>query len=793
MSADTKPRSARTVITGLGAVTCLGAGIDAFWQAVQEGRHGFSPIRLFSTDAHRTGVAAGISQLPELALRRLDDTVLSRADRLALAAALEAMGQAGLVDPATAKTLFPQRTGIIVGTAAGAILGLECFFRKSAFGEPVDSPRSLLSSFCLSALATNIARELNIEGPRMTLATVCSSSALALAAAHELLLMQDIDHVLVVGAETLSEVSHAGFNSLRSVAPLRCQPFDANRKGLILGEGAGAMVLERQEAAGRRSAAVLARFEGYGLMTDLHHFTAPQPEGRAIAQTMQQALQNASIEPAQISYINAHGTGTILNDAAEVRGIKLAFGSHAGSLPVSSTKSMIGHQMGAAGILEGIVTVLSLRDGLIPPTANIETPDPECLLDFVPGSARPYQPGYGLSNSFAFGGSNISIVFGKHAGSREKFSLAASAPEISPVITGIGIASPLGIGKNAFRQSLAEGRSCLSSLESFGEPWTAFQGGVIDADAIREKIPSGIRRLQNRQALFLYCSFKEALEDAGFNAADSSNMLMTYGSAFGCSGNVHRFYTQLLREGPKTTSPLEFGMSVTNAPPAIMAREFGLHCPLWVFAGDEASWEISLNWAALFIRRGMADQAIICAAEEISDSVLAIHDCLGMLASPGRPGLRLGEGALSMVIESDSRARLRSARIYGTLEGLATVQTSVCGPQDYPDGPDTLEQAAASCLEKARESNTDLFYVGAANGTLRLAASDTAAFKAIEKRWPGSTIRKEYRACFGESGIAGGLGLAAALLDPQLPSASRGLIFTCARGGVTAATLVKRA
>jgi 3-oxoacyl-[acyl-carrier-protein] synthase II len=789
---DTARRSAPAVITGLGAVTCLGNGIDAFWQAVQEGRHGFSPIRLFSTEAHRTGIAAGVSELPALGLRRLEDSVLARADRLALAAAFEAMGEAGLVDPATGKALFPKRTGIIVGTAAGAILGLESFFRKSTLGEPVEAPLGLLSSFCLSALATNIACELDIEGPRMTLATVCSSSALALAAARELLRMQDIDHVLVVGAETLSEVSHAGFNSLRSVAPRLCQPFDANRKGLILGEGAGAMVLERPDAAARRGAAALAFFEGYSLMTDLHHFTAPQPEGRAIAQTMQQALQQASVDPALISYINAHGTGTMLNDAAEARGIRLAFGSHAAGIPVSSTKSMIGHQMGAAGILEGIVTVLSLRHGVIPPTANLETPDPECLLDCVPGTARSYTPGYALSNSFAFGGSNISIVFGKHARSGEKFLKRTSAPEQCQVITGIGIASPLGIGKKAFRQSLAEGETCLSSLAGFGEPWAAFQGGVIDAEAMRALVPSGIRRLQNRQSMFLYCAFKEALEEAGLNAADGSSMLMAYGSAFGCSGNVHRFYTQLLREGPKTVSPIEFGMSVTNAPAAIMAQEFGLQCPLWVFVGDEASWELSLNWAAQFIRSGMADQAIVCAAEEISDSVLAIHDSLGLLASSGRPGLRLGEGALCMVIESEARARARSARIYGTLEGLATVQTSVCGPQDFPDGPAALDHASACCMEKASKSTADLFYVSAANGTPQVAAADTGAFSSIKKLWQGRTIRKKYWPLFGESGITGGLGLAAVLLDLQLPPASRGLILTCARGGVTAATLVRR-
>ncbi|MCP4666238.1 MAG: beta-ketoacyl-[acyl-carrier-protein] synthase family protein, partial [Deltaproteobacteria bacterium] len=271
----------------------------------------------------------------------------------------------------------------------------------------------LLSSFCLSAMATNLAREFVITGPRMTIATVCSSSGLALAAAKELLEAEDLDAVLVVGTETLSEVTLAGFNSLRSVDPEQCRPFDLNRKGLVLGEGAGAMILERPASVKARGVPSIARLKGYGLTTDLHHFTAPQPQGEAIAETIGLALDETCVDPGEIAYVNAHGTATPLNDAAETRGLKTALGPQASHIAVSSIKSMIGHTLGAASVLEAIATVLSVSRGLVPPTANLETPDPECDLDYVPGSARRLDIPYALSNSFAFGGSNISLVFSR--------------------------------------------------------------------------------------------------------------------------------------------------------------------------------------------------------------------------------------------------------------------------------------------------------------------------------------------------------------------------------------------
>jgi len=625
----------------------------------------------------------------------------------------------------------------------------------------------------------------------MTIATVCSSSGLALAAAKELLETEDLDHVLVIGAETLSEVIHAGFNSLRSVAPERCQPFDLNRKGLVLGEGAGAMVLERSASARRREVPSVAFLRGYGLTTDLYHFTAPQPEGHAIAETILQGLADAAVDPAEIDYVNAHGTATPLNDVAETRGLKTALGSHAYNIPISSVKSMIGHGMGAASILEAIATALSLDRGLIPPTSNLETPDPDCDLDYISEGARRCQLRWAISNSFAFGGSNISLIFSRNPGEGSLKKRPISEPSRVPVITGVGVVTPIGVGRDAFIQAMGEGRSGLVPLETMGHEWAAFRGGLVDLSSVRERIPVTIRRRLNRQASFLFVSLKEAMEDAGLTPTREGRMAMTYGSAFGCSSNVHRFYSQLLADGPSFTSPQEFNMSVTNAPAALVAQEFGLRGPIWVLVADEASWELSLHWAAKLIQEGKADQVAVSAAEEISESILVIHHELGLLESEECSGLVLGEGAVSMVLESNRAASDRGAHVYGTLIGWNTVQDSFCGPIDYSSRGEPLLTAASTCLKGIRDKKGDLLCVSPENGNKTLEMAASGVFRGLHDFWPGNLTRVSFRSRFGESGISGGLGLAAAVLDQKLIPPAHVLVITSARGGTNTASLVQ--
>jgi 3-oxoacyl-[acyl-carrier-protein] synthase II len=550
------------------------------------------------------------------------------------------------------------------------------------------------------------------------------------------------------------------------------------------------MILERSTSVKARGVPSIARLRGYGLTTDLHHFTAPQPQGDAIAETIGQALAETSVDPAEVPYVNAHGTATPLNDAAETRGLKRALGPQARNIAVSSIKSMIGHTLGAASVLEAIATVMSVARGLAPPTANLETPDPECDLDYVPNSSRRLEIPCALSNSFAFGGSNISLVFSRSPAEESSDKPQLRGPLNTPVITGIGPVTPIGVGLEAFKKGLVAGRSGLCSLEPVGAEWAAFQGGLVDISLVREKIPGSIRRRLNRQASFLFVSVEEAMADAGLDLGQEGKRAFVYGSAFGCSGNVHRFYSQLLADGPKFTSPQEFNMSVTNAPPALVAQNLGLHGPIWVFVADEASWDHALHWGAMLIQQGRADQVLVSAAEEVSESIVAIHQELGLLEGEAGKGLVLGEGAVSMVIESQRAALERGARIYGSLIAWNTHQDPECGPVEYSMRRRALLEAASKCLHAVKDREGTILCMTPENGIEAVEMLISEVLKGLDDLYPEKISRVSFLSPFGVSGLSGGLGLAVALLDKNSTPYTYALVLTSARGGINAASLV---
>lgn len=766
------------VVTGLGAVTPLGLGTARLWQGLMAGRDAFGPIDLFSTAGHRTTVGAQVRELPAATTRRLDEGLLSRPDVMALAACREALAAAGLLGPDDAVTAA---MGLCLGTAAGGILGLEDFFRARSRGEPHDAP-ALLTSFALSALASNLAREFCIDGPRATLATVCSSSGAAMAHALELLRTGEADRVLVAGAESLSRVTHAGFNCLRSVDPTCCRPFDADRQGLVLGEGAGALVLETRRSAAARGATPLATFAGYGFTTDTHHFTAPDPDGLAVTDTLTRALADAGVAPADIGYVNAHGTGTALNDTAECQGIRRAL-AQAPQLLVSSSKSMLGHLLGAASAVEAVITVLALDAGLAPPTAHLRTPCPECAdLDLVPDRPKPFAGRAAISNSLAFGGSNVSLLFT----APDRVAAGRTMPPTSDeavVITGLGLVTPCGIGREAVAQAVAQAQSGVVSLETFGAEWREQRGGLVDFPDVRTRLAPARRRHLNRVGTFLEVAAKQALTDAGL-AGQAGNLTMAFGSAFGCSGSVSEFYAQMLQNGPTLAPPLAFMLSVANAPAALTAQGLDMHRPVWVYVADEASFDLALASAVRLLRSGRADGGVlVAAADELGDAILAIHKGLGFLGN----GLELGEGAVCLVLETETAARARGLRPYAVVEATATSQDVSCGPCDFSGDAGRLVDLAAACLADAAEPDRPVTVAAPGNGLPGAEATSRAVLAALADRRPDLTAWTPRR-LFGESGLASGLALVGGLLRPE---ASRVLTLTNARGGLCSAVLAR--
>ncbi|MFO7292015.1 MAG: beta-ketoacyl-ACP synthase II [Actinomycetes bacterium] len=415
MSSDRR----RVVVTGMGAITPIGIGVGPFWDSLVAGRSGAGPVTLFDASQHRTRIAAEVSDYDPT--EYFDTRELRRLDRYTqffLVAVREALSQAGLSfeedDPAAA------RAGVIAGAGFG---GMQSFI------DEIDTLRQRgpdrVSPTGIPKIIPNIAAgiasiEHHLLGPVTCVVTACSASANAIGDAAELIRRGAADVMVAGGAEAgITDYAMAGFAQARAMTtrndePERAsRPFDKDRDGFLMGEGGGALVLESLEHAQARGAEILAEVTGYGMSADAYHITLPRPGGQGAARAMTLALQDARISPDEVSYINAHGTSTPANDATETAAIHIAFGEAAAAVPVSSTKSMTGHVLGGAGAVEAIACIQAIRHGVLPPTINYETPDPECDLDYVPNEAREAEVVHAVSNSFGFGGHNVSLVFSR--------------------------------------------------------------------------------------------------------------------------------------------------------------------------------------------------------------------------------------------------------------------------------------------------------------------------------------------------------------------------------------------
>ncbi len=399
----------RVVVTGIGAVTSIGSTVSEFWRNLLAGACGIRPLSLFDASAYRTQTAAEVTEIPDGFLSAAEKRRMSRADRMGLAAAEEALSQSGL-DPARED---PTRIGVILGGGTSGLLDSEEVYAAWLRGQRGRPSRVL--NHLPDAITDRIAQRFGLEGLKSTITTACSSAANAMGYAYDAIVAGLADAVVTGGSDVLARLTYGGFNSLRSVDPDPCRPFDRERRGLSIGEAAGILVFEEEERARRRGAPILGEFLGYGVTSDAFHMTAPDPSGSAGARTIRTALDGAGVDPGAVDYVNAHGTATPQNDSAETAALKAALGDRAREIPVSSIKSMIGHCLCASGAIEAIATVLTVREGRVPPTIHYENPDPECDLDYVPNEAREQPVSVALSNSFAFGGNSSVVVIGRHS------------------------------------------------------------------------------------------------------------------------------------------------------------------------------------------------------------------------------------------------------------------------------------------------------------------------------------------------------------------------------------------
>jgi 3-oxoacyl-[acyl-carrier-protein] synthase II len=410
----------RVVVTGVGLLSSVGIGTEETWQSIREARNGISKIEQFDASEFTTRIAGEVKEFdPQRYVERKEIKKMGRFIQFAIAASEFALTQAAFqVNPDIA-----ERTGVYIGSGIG---GFEVIEREHK--TLLEKGPGRISPFFIPATIVNLASgyvsiRTGAKGPNSATATACTTSAHSIGDSYKIIQRDDADVMICGGAEAcITPMGVGGFAAMRALSQRNddpahaSRPWDKERDGFIVGEGAGILVLEELEFAKRRGATILAEIVGYGMSADAFHITSPSQDGDGAFRVMRNAMKDAGLQPEQIDYVNAHGTSTELGDKIETLALKRAFCDHAYKMAVSSTKSMTGHLLGGAGGLEAGITVLAIRDQIAPPTINLEFPDPECDLDYVPNQARPMKIDFALTNSFGFGGTNGCLIFKKFAG-----------------------------------------------------------------------------------------------------------------------------------------------------------------------------------------------------------------------------------------------------------------------------------------------------------------------------------------------------------------------------------------
>ena len=407
--------SRRVVVTGVGLLCGVGIGTEEVWKALCAGQSGIAPITLFDASQHPCRFAGEVKNFDPLQyVEKKELKKMGRFILFALAASDFAMKHSGLALVGE----LAERTGVYIGSGIGGFDVIEREHSELLAGGPRKISPFFIPATIVNLAAGQVSIRTGAKGPNSATATACSASAHAVGDSYKIIARGDADAMIAGGTEAaITPMGVGGFTSMRALStrndqPQRAsRPFDADRDGFVIGEGAGILILEALEVAQRRNARILAEVVGYGMGGDAFHITQPAEDGEGAYRVMAATLKDAGVRPEEINYINAHGTSTPIGDKIETAAVKRLFGAHAKKVPVSSTKSMTGHLLGGAGGLEAGISVLALRDQILPPTINYEKPDPDCDLDYVPNQARKAELRYALSNSFGFGGTNAALLF----------------------------------------------------------------------------------------------------------------------------------------------------------------------------------------------------------------------------------------------------------------------------------------------------------------------------------------------------------------------------------------------
>jgi len=729
--ANNSKQRQRVVVTGMGAITSQGNSLEEFWEGVSSGRVAIRDVRHMPMDGYRTRLGGEVEDpaAPEHSYLN-PDGFHDRAIDFTIKAAEEAMRNCGVpVGPIPA-----ERWGVVIGTCnAGLLAGEEWHMRRKR-GERPDPRLVLLVP--PQAMAEALSGAFGLRGPVLSVDTACAASANAIGYAGELVRSGQADAVLTGGADAFSDILYAGFNSLESLSPEPAAPYSRDRKGLSLGEGSGMLVLMREDLARQHGAPVLAEILGYGLSADGYHPTAPHPEGRGAARAIQTALAQGGVAPDEVRYVNSHGTGTAKNDPAETAATKVGLGEDAArGAAVSSTKSMIGHLLGGAGAIEAISTVKTLEQQLAPPTANYTEPDPECDLDYITEGPREMAIDIAVSNNFAFGGANASIVFAR-AGSR---SQGPPQPQLDRVVvTGLGVLTPAGTDVDALWEAYSAGRDCTTMEDGVRIGRVDFSPGDFLGPKERKRV--------DRLGLFSIIASRLALADAALELSDENRTRVgaILGTGVGPMESMEGFAVGVIEEGSGGANPAVFPNTVYNAAGGQVAIKVGALGSASTVTAGHAAGASSLCYGCDLAATDHADAVLCLGADSLTDTVITAYRELGVLAGGASPtdggagtshgagshGMALAEAGVAVLVERLGAARERGARIHGEVLGYAVTSDARGIGRIDPEG-EGLERAMRLALECAGVNASELAAVWASR--CGLAIADEAEARAIER------------------------------------------------------------
>ncbi len=696
----------RVAVTGMGVVSSAGKNLAAFTHSISRGLKCFSRISDPSSSHVKDPFCGVVRDFDERTIRETYN--LPRLDRfhlLAAAAAAEALSHAGIVSLKSQSgdaSGLSKNTGVIVGTCSGPMLSIERRY-KNIFENVPDAfdDFSLRYDGCSKVLA----HVFGISGVSATIVTACSASLAAVGIAADILRVGMADAILVGGCDTLSPSTLAGFQGLKAICEDSCAPF-SKPYGLSLGEAAAFMVLESLDHARERKAAIMAEIIGFGLSNDSYHCVVPDPTGSGQILAMERSLGDAGISPDKIVYINAHGTGTEANDKTETRAIKRIFGPHAGAMPVSSTKSMVGHCLGAAGCLETIATIACAQNGVYPPTANFSVPREGCTLDYIPEAGRPWTvEGPVMTNSFAFGGNNASIVLNLRPGTHASLPDRCAGEPV--VITACGMVSPAGIGKDAFLSAIDRGAD-LSETIDFPHAGQVRAAPVHDFDV--KKID---RRIDDRQmdksSKFTAAAASLALQETIVFNRPSQRVDLGFflHLATGSTASEAEYLSSFIKDGLRVQQVTAFPYVVPNSITGNVCKALQLpgHNSTLCLGPGAGLQGLGFSWLAML--NGHVSALLSGSVDELLQRPL-----MDAARNRSLPASRPfpGEGACIFALETKSHALARNARMLVEICSFAFSTDTVacrCGDEE----PDNLLDTVLRAITGAGIASSDIFAV----------------------------------------------------------------------------------